>query len=383
MTGAEVRGSVAAGFDAVADAFRANFARGAETGAAVSVYRNGEPVVQLYAGVTDDGSAFTGATRSVVFSVSKGITTICVLMAAEQGLLSLDAPVAEYWPEFAANGKSTVTLRQMLAHRAGLVAPDEPMTMQQLRAWFPVADALAAQEPTWEPGTAHAYHAITFGWLAGEALRRATGHRPAEWLQHHIAEPLGIQLSFGVDPSSADFSYQIVPPPSSTPDRPAATTADLEAVAMQNRIMGMHGAFDGAHLFDSANRPDFLAAELPAANLVATADELAQIYAATVGGLNGVELLQPATVRDALRVQSSGPPFLGADWGLRWGTGFMIDSPQRRMAGAGSFGHDGAGGQLAFAHAETGVSFAYVTNQPGGDADSRAESLCEALRTCL
>ena len=166
MTVAEVRGSVSAGFDAVADAFGANFARGAETGAAVSVYRNGEPVVQLYAGVTDDGSAFTGATRSVVFSVSKGITTICVLMAAEQGLLSLDTPVAEYWPEFAANGKSTVTLRQMLAHRAGLVAPDEPMTMQQLQEWSPVADALAAQEPTMETGTANAYHGITFGCLA-------------------------------------------------------------------------------------------------------------------------------------------------------------------------------------------------------------------------
>lgn len=379
---ADVHGDVAAGFAAVADAFRANFVRGSETGAAVSVYRRGEPVVQLYAGVTDDGSAFTAATRSVVFSVSKGITTIAVLMAVERGLLSLDAPVADHWSEFAANGKDAVTLRHVLAHQAGLVAPDEPMTMHQLRAWFPVTDVLAAQTPLWEPGTAHAYHAMTFGWLAGEVLRRATGQRPSQWLRHHIAEPLGIRPTFGIDPSSADFSRQAPPSISSTPDR-TRTGADLEAEAMQTRIMGMHGAFDGLHLFASANQPDFLATELPAANLVATADELARIYAATVSHVDGVELLQPATVQDALRVQSSGPPVIGADWGLRWGTGFMIDSPKRRMAGAGSFGHDGAGGQLAFAHAETGLSFAYVTNQPGGDADRRAELLCEALRSCL
>lgn len=383
MTVADVRGTVSEGFAPVADAFEANFARGAETGAAVSVYLHGEPVVQLCAGTTDDGSSFTAATRSVVFSVSKGITTIAVLMAVERGLLSLDAPVADHWPEFAAGGgKSTITLRHALAHQAGLVAPDEPMTMQQLQEWLPVADVLAAQKPLWEPGTAHAYHAMTFGWLVGEVLRRATGQHPSEWLRHHIAGPLGIQPTFGIDPSSADFSRQALPPSSIMPDHSAAGV-DFEAEAMQARIMGMHGAFDGLHLFESANQSDFLATEIPAANLVATADELARIYAATVGRLNGVELLQPETVQDALRVQSSGPPFVGADWGLRWGTGFMIDSPKRRMAGSGSFGHDGAGGQLAFAHAGAGLSFAYVTNQPGGEIDRRAESLCEALRTCL
>jgi len=377
MTTIHADGYVAAGFRRVADTFLANFDKHGDTGAACTIYVHGEPVLDLWAGSSERGS-FTRDTRSVLFSVSKGITTICLLMAAEEGHLALDAPVAQYWPEFAANGKSSVTVRQLLAHQAGLIAPEERLTVDDLRAWTPVTEALAAQKPLWTPGTSHAYHAITIGWLAGEVLRRTTGKRPSEWLRERISGPLGLSLTFGADPDAADFAPLGDPLPSQEPAQ--ADLTDLDLVA---RVMGMNGALDGMNLFTTANHPDFLSYEVPAGNLVGTAHDLARLYSATINGVDGIQLLRPDTIRDARRPLSEGRPFFGADAGLRWGSGFMIDSPRRTMAGPGSFGHDGAGGQLAFANPELGVAFGYQTIRPGGEPDHRAEDLCRALRGCL
>src|SRR3954451_5340368 len=205
MTLITTDGYVAAGFGKVADAFAENFAERGDTGAACTVYLDGELVVDLWRG-SSGGGTFTRNTRSVMFSVSKGITAICLLMAAEEGRLDLDAPVAQYWPEFGAQGRERLRVRRLLAHRAGLIAPDETMTVEELRAWFPVTDALAQQEPLWQPGTAFAYHALTIGWLAGEVLRRTTGKRPSEWLRDRVAGPLGLSMTFGIDAGDANFA---------------------------------------------------------------------------------------------------------------------------------------------------------------------------------
>jgi CubicO group peptidase (beta-lactamase class C family) len=368
---------VATGFGPVADAFFENFTEHGDTGAACSVYLRGEPVVDLWAGDTGRGP-WTRDTRSVVFSVSKGVTTICLLMAVEDGLIELDDPVAQYWPEFAENGKAGTTVRQALAHQAGLVAPAEPLTVEDLRSWDPVTEVLARQRPAWEPGTAHAYHPLTVGWLVGEVLNRATGMRPARWLQERIAEPLGLRTTFGIDPTTPDFAPIGEQLPIAADADPAEIDLDLAA-----RALGMNGAVEGLDLFRTANTAAFLDYEIPAGNLVTTARDLARLYAATIGEVDGVRLLQPATIRDARLPMSAGKPFYGPDEGNRWGTGFMIDSPRRGMAGPGSFGHDGAGGQLAFANPELGVAFAYQTIRPGGVPDVRAEALSQALRTCL
>jgi len=184
-----VRGYVAPGFGPVADAFRSNFDERGERGAACTLIMEGVTVVDICGEQASDQIAWTEATRCVAFSVSKGITAICLLMAADKGLLDLDSPVAAYWPEFGVHGKDHVTVRQVLAHRAGLPSPDRKLSMHDLEGWFPVVDALAGQAPLWEPNSAFAYHPVTVGFLAGEVLRRATGLRPAEWLAKHVSVP--------------------------------------------------------------------------------------------------------------------------------------------------------------------------------------------------
>ncbi|MGP9537221.1 serine hydrolase domain-containing protein [Brachybacterium sp. AOP43-C2-M15] len=382
MSTVQLQGSISPGFEGVADAFLENFAHRGDVAASCTIYRDAAPVVDIWAGSTDLGP-WDPATRTVVFSVSKGVTTICLLMAVEQGLIDLDAPVAVHWPEFARNGKEEVTVRQVMAHRAGLPAPTEDITREMLRQWTPVVDQLAEQAPSWTPGEAHLYHALTFGHLAGEVLRRATGLRPNEWLQQVINPALGLGLRFG---STADASDMIPLLPALPAD---AGSFDDDLLAVLNdpqvqRAMTLGSAFEGAELFTALTAPDLVAAELPAANLTATARDLARLYAATVGEVDGVRLLTEDTVRDATRVQSSGVPFVGPDMGSRWGTGFMLDSPARPMAGPGGFGHDGMGGQLAFADPAHHVSFAYHTARPSEDPqDGRAEALCTALRDAI
>ncbi|MER6574721.1 serine hydrolase domain-containing protein [Nonomuraea sp. NPDC001023] len=375
------QGLVTPGFEPVAEAFSDNFDQRGDTAASCVVYIAGRPVIDIWAGRSGRG-AWTPDTRSVVFSVSKGVTTICVLMAAEQGLIDLDAPVAKYWPEYVQNGKEGTTVRHLLAHQAGLVAPDQDLTAEDLQSWHPVAETLARQAPAWPPGTAFAYHALTFGWLVGEVMRRATGHSVGDWLRDHVTEPLGLAMTFGADPAAADFSPMLQPLPITDPAAAkaiAAVLADPTAV----RAMSLGGVFNAGDMPASASTPEFLAPELPAANLVTNARSLARLYAATIGDIDGIRLLRPATIHDARAVRSQGQPRIGLDEGNRWGTGFMLHSTRRGMAGPGSFGHDGLGGQLAFAHPESQTAFAYQTIRPGGIPDDRAEALCRALRACL
>jgi CubicO group peptidase (beta-lactamase class C family) len=376
-----VHGEVSEGFGPVADAFLANVESRGDTGAACAVYHGGSLVVDLWAGTTD-AAPWTPDVRSCVFSVSKGVTSVLVLMAVERGLVDLDGPVSEHWPEYAARGKDRTTVRDLLAHRAGVMSPRTDLTVADLRDWTPVVDALSAQSPSWEPGTAYAYHALTFGWLAGEVLRRASGHRPSGWLRTEVAEPLGLDMTFGTAREDPSFCPMLEPLPT-TDLAYAARMASFFEDPLVIRSLSLGGAIDPADLFGSFNKPEILGCEIPGGGLVTNARSLARLYAATVGEVDGVRLLGPATVGDAREVRSEGKPFVGPDEGHRWGTGFMLSSVRRGMLGEGSFGHDGAGGHLAFGHLEAEVGFGYQTSRPGGFPDERAEALCAALRSCL
>lgn len=373
----QIEGNVAPGFGAVADAFASNFTDRGDRGAACAVMIDGEYVVDIWGGDAAPGRPWSAATRSVVFSVSKGVTTICLLIAAERGLLDLDEPVVTYWPEFGVHGKNRLTVRQLLAHRAGLIAPARDHTASDVADWFPVVDGLAAQEPLWEPNTAFAYHPLTFGWLAGEVLRRATGKRPSEWLAQEITAPLGMRTTFGAAPDAADLA-PILPPTNAEEGIPGS----VDERALHERSMSMGGAFS-AGPFQAFNAEPCLRPEIPAANLVTSARDLAALYSATVCEVTGIRLTGADTIADASEPISSGTPFLGPDEGNVWATGFMVHSRRRGMAGPGSFGHDGAGGQLAFARPDLHLGFGYQTVQAGGDDDVRAEVLSEALRACL
>jgi CubicO group peptidase (beta-lactamase class C family) len=316
------------------------------------------------------------------------VTAICAHHLAERGQLDLDAPVASYWPEFAAAGKEAVTVRHLLSHRAGLPTVDKPLTPEEAYAWEPAVEALAAQAPLWEPGTRHGYHAVTYGWLVGEVIRRATGRSVGRYLAEEIAGPLGLDLWIGLPASEEHRVSRLLPP------EPVHVSREVLAGLTPDQIERLRALADPGSLMQRAlnptdppfsfNRPELHRAELPAANGIATARSLARIYAATIGEVDGVRLLRPDTVEAATAEQSSGPDeVLVLD--TRFGSGFFLPSPFSPMMGPRSFGHSGAGGSLAFADPGSGVGFGYVMNQmqQGLASDPRPAALVSALAAAI
>ena len=196
----EIHGDVAPGFEKVRDAFQKNFDEGKEIGAAFSAYHRGTKVVDLWGGIADEesGKPWEQDTIILVFSTTKGATAICANKLAQDGLLDVDAPVVEYWPEFAANGKQDVPVSYLLSHQAGLAWIDGEMTTEEALSWDPVVAALAAQKPSWEPGSQHGYHATTYGWLVGEVIRRITGKSVGTYFHEQVASPLGLDFWIGL-----------------------------------------------------------------------------------------------------------------------------------------------------------------------------------------
>ncbi|HEV2783594.1 MAG TPA: serine hydrolase domain-containing protein [Actinophytocola sp.] len=377
----KIHGDAEDGFGRVVDVFAGNLASGRDVGAGVTLYAGGRKVVDVWGGVADvrSGRPWTADTPAVVFSCSKGILAILAYLLVQRGRLELDAPVARYWPEFAGNGKGDIRVRWLLSHRAGLPAVDRDLTLDEVLAWEPVIEALEAQAPLWQPGTAHCYHGMTYGWLVGEVIRRITGKMPGRFLADEVAAPLGLRTWIGLPASEYGSVAWLLPPPAEDPEEQVHPVID--------RAFTMSGAF-GFPVADgevSFNAPAIQAAEIPGAGGVSTAGGLARLYAGCVSAIAGPPLLTRASIDDAVTVQSSGPElFERVDNGARWGTGFMIDSPPwRPLLGPRSFGHDGAGGQLAFADDEFEVGFAYVNNRMGGASDDRANGLTAAVRACV
>lgn len=376
----ELNGSVAPGFEPVAAAFAGNLRH--EIGAAVSVVRRGETVVDLW------GGAWSADTAVLTFSCTKSLLSACAAMLADSGELELDAPVARYWPEFSQAGKGSHSVRDLLSHRAGLVAPARDLTLDDLAAWDPVVDVLAAQSPGWALGTGFAYHPLTFGWLVGEVLRRISGLRPRELFRQLVAEPLDLDAGIG---QRADWSTVATlvpdPPERNDPELAARDRAVFGADPVLRRAYTLGGVLEfpinGLGSRTNFNDPAIRSLDLAAVNGIGSARDLALLHAALVGGHGGRPLLGKAIRDDVLEPRSSGPALLGPPNASVWGTGFMLDSPGRALLGPRSFGHDGAGGCLTFADDEHELGFAYVANRMGVLPDERANRLVAALRSCL
>ena len=199
----QINGTVADGFGAVADAFEQNFTELGEVGAAFSLYVDGDAKVDIWAGTADKatGREWSEDTLQLVFSTTKGAAAICVARLVEAGSISYDDAVAAYWPEFAANRKERITIGQMMSHQAGLPFVDAALSFDDLMAVDPIVGALADQAPLWEPGTRHGYHALTYGWLAGELVRRVDGRRIGQYFADEIAAPLGLDFWIGLPES--------------------------------------------------------------------------------------------------------------------------------------------------------------------------------------
>jgi CubicO group peptidase (beta-lactamase class C family) len=384
-----VHGSVAAGFESVRAAFAAAFEGKPGMGAALAIRHHGEPVVDLWGGVSDEqgNQPWRDDTISVIFSCTKGLVSILAARLVQDGRLDYSAKVAEYWPEFAAAGKGDVTVRDLLAHRSGLSAPREAFTATDIIDWEFVVERLAAQEPLWEPGTGYAYHAITHGWLAGEVIRRITGRTVGEHFRELVTSPLQAEAWIGLPDGLHDRVADMIVGPTLaqlTAQQAAARTPGV--TDWSDRAMTLGGALSPELVGpgEGFNNPAIQSAEIPGAGGIASARALAAIWSATIVETDGVRLLDEPVTRLATATQSEGAPVwdVPGPW-PRWGMGFQLDSAARRYLTPTGFGHDGAGGQSAFADPGEEVGFAFLTNQMEAIDDVRATRIIDALRDVL
>ncbi|MFD1535695.1 serine hydrolase domain-containing protein [Nonomuraea guangzhouensis] len=388
----EIGGEIAPGFEEVRTAFAANLAGDQEVGAAVGVYLRGRKVVDLWGGIADPetGRRWERDTLQVVYSTTKGITAACAHLLAQRGELDLDAPVADYWPEFAANGKDRIPVRWLLTHQAGLPAIDHPITPAQAIAWEPMVTALAAQRPSWEPGTEHGYHGHTYGWLVGEVVRRVTGRSLGTFLAEEIAAPLDLDLWIGLPKAERHRVSRII---ADAPDLEAMAGLDLDTLPESVREM-MRAFADPTSLTVRSlmgvitppldhNDPDEQSAEMPSTNGICTARALARFYAALIGEVDGHRVLSPETLAAATAEQVSGIDRI-LRVPVRIGTGFGLPTPDAFWYSPTAFGFPGYGGSLGFADPASGLAFGYVMNHiQEGVPDGRAANLLEAVHRAM
>ncbi len=341
-------------YAAVREAFARNFAEQGEVGAAVCVLRDGEPVVDLVGGWTDEArtTAWTPETIVDFYSVGKAFVAISLLRLVDEGRIGLDDRIGSVWPEFATGGKEAATVRHALCHRAGVPAITERLTNEDLWSWTRMTEALAATPAWWEPGTRHSYHTNTYGHLIGEIARAVCGAMPGARLRE-IAAPLGADVWFGVpvaeQPRCAELLWE---QPGEYPD-PFAFEGDARMTFLS------YFNPPGYCSAGVVNTPEWRGAEIPATNGHGSATGVARIYAAL---LEPGRLLSPELLAEATRPQSEGfCPTLGEE--VTFGLGFKPTTPRRPFGpNAGSFGHFGTGGSLGFADPEAGIAFGYVMN---------------------
>lgn len=342
-------------FEAVRECLRGNLERGEDVGAALAVTIEGQMVVDLWGGFADaDRRVPWGAdTLVLVMSVTKALTGICGNICIERGLLDPNRPVADYWPEFAANGKGSILVRHLFFHQAGL--PEMPVPFADWGDWDKVCAALAAETPLWEPGEGHAYHPFSYGWLVGELIRRVSGRRPNAFLQEEVCGLLGAEAWIGAPPEIDGRIAEVIPSEWGT--------------AMDRR------------------------AEVPAANGFSNARAIARILGvlACGGEQDGIHVLDRQTIEDAVSTSVTGP-WIGPDdggifAGIRFGRGFQLNCDVLYMGpNPRSFGHSGGGGALTWADPERRVSFAYTPNRfemRNEDMYKRANTISRSVIDCI
>lgn len=380
----QIQGHYELQFEAVREAFAGLFDDPQERGAALCIQVGGETVVDLWAGSADkDGEqAWHSDTIANVFSCTKAFTAVTALQLVGEGKLQLDAPVARYWPEFAAAGKEAITLRQLLCHQAGLPAIRELLPAEALYNWQTMVDTLAAEAPWWTPGTAHGYAAITFGWLVGELIRRADGREPGTSIVARTARPLGLDFHIGLADEAFHRVAHVARGKGVMGDEAAQRL--LQVTMREPQALSTRAFTNPPSVLTSTNKPEWRRMQQPAANGHGNARGLAGFYAGLLEG----SLLEAELLDELTREHS-----IGQDLTLltqtRFGLGVMLDQPNVPNAtfglGRRAFGHPGAGGSVGFADPEYDVAFGFVTNTLGPYVlmDPRAQKLVRVLATCL
>jgi CubicO group peptidase (beta-lactamase class C family) len=373
-----IQGECAPGFEQVRAVFEANFAERGEVGAAVAIYLRGEPVVDLWGGVADaqSGRPWARDTLVCMMSVAKGVLALLVHKLAGQGVIELDQPIVRWWPEFGAAGKHTITLRQVLAHVAGLPYADG-LPRGSLYDWRRVTEALAAQAPAFAPGEVRCYHSATMGFIAGEVLRRATGTPIGELLTAELCGPLGAEFRIGLSQAEQARCATMIPSEGNILDIARAKPESLF----------------GKMWFPIADDEDFnstawRSAQIPSANGHGTARAVARLYSVVASQLAWGDPgpLGLQALREGIAEQWAGREHsTGMFW--RQGLGFFLNWPPNRPMGPNpaAFGHSGAGGAQGFGDPDSGLGFCYGPNRmhSGIDIGPRATPLIEAAFACL
>ena len=381
----DIHGFVSSGYEAVREAFAENFSKRREIGAACCVYHKGERVVDLWGGVRNvkTGEPWEEDTMALVYSATKGLSAMTVAIAHSRGWLDYDELVCKYWPEFAQNGKEKITVRQLLAHQAGLFAFDEPVDRSTVADLDRLAEVLARQKPAWEPGTRQAYHAITIGYYESELIRRIDPqHRSlGQFFQEEIASPLGLDFYIRLPESIPDSRFASLVDPSffemlfGFPIRMTPSVWNHRS-NIRRALMGSEFPHDEKRIY-SRNL------EIPAGGGVGTARAIARAYSVFATG--GKELgLREETLQELIA------PAVPATHGFydeclkgeaQFSLGFMKSDLGLQFGGPGSFGHAGAGGSLGFADPQTQIGYGYIPNRKGVKigGDPRDVAIREAL----
>ena len=384
----DVMGEVAAGFETVADAFVDNFDKRGEVGAGVCVFVEGRKVVDLWGGSARPGVPWAANTMAVVFSSTKGATSLTIQALAERGEVTIDVPIADYWPEFATNGKHEITVGQVLTHQSGAIDfPGYEQVVGDPGWWLDldrVAASLATSVPAWEPGTAHGYHGSTFGLLLGEVVRRATGATLGSAFRTLVAERLeGIDVWIGTPPEQHERVAMLIDSPRVTSPVVAAYLSLFSPEHLTGRahFSSETGLTELAAAF---NRPEIWTAEFPSGGGIGSARGFATMYDALARGGGNVVSERSIDVHTAERVRG---PDLVLLFETAFGLGYMRPTPFIGLGpNPGAFGHGGLGGSLAFADPERRVGFGYVMNQlqfPSPGITTTAGALVDALYSCL
>jgi len=369
---ADIQGTCEARFDGVRQVLSDNLDSGADVGASVAVYLHGEPVVDIWGGVVDEatGVPWERDTITNVWSTTKTMTFLCALMLADRGQLDFHAPVATYWPEFAAAGKEAIEVRHLMGHTAGLSGWEEPLAPEQLADWELCTSMLAAQAPWWEPGTASGYHAVTQGYLIGEVVRRITGDSIGSWFAREVAAPLGADFFIGTPESEDGRISTVIPPP---PLDMAALEMEVTEITAKTF---MNPPLDASYAATSWWRR----AEIPAANGHGNARSVAAIQSVIAGrGQSaGVKLLSPEATDAIFEVQASGKDLaLGVP--LRFGMGYGLGDDTMPLGPRACY-WGGYGGSLIIIDQDADIAICYVMNRmfPGLVGDMRGAAIAMA-----
>ncbi|MCK9534663.1 MAG: beta-lactamase family protein [Pseudomonas sp.] len=371
-------------FSSVLDVFTQLLEDPEQRGAALCVQVAGETVMDLWGGVIDrhGEQLWQRDTLVNIFSSGKPVAAVLLLQLVAEGRLQLDVPLADYWPEFAAQGKQHITLRQVLSHQAGLPAVLEPLAAEALYDWSRMISAVQNTPPWWTPGSAHGYAPMTYGWLVGELIRRIEGCEPGEAIARRIAQPLQLELYLGLTDQQLPRVGDVMRMKAGVSDPTSVRL--MQSMGHNPRGMTAKAFANPPSMMTSTNKLEWRRMQQPAANAHSTARGLAGFYTGLLQG----QLLDGEMLREMLTEQSEGMD-LTLLTHTRFGLGCMLEQadqlPASYALGARSFGHPGAGGTLGCADPEREVSVAFITNSLGASVlmDPRAQKINAMLKKCL